>query len=186
MPFEFQPLPLAGLVAITPKRFGDDRGWFSETYKYHEYATAGIAYEFVQDNMSLSHAATLRGLHYQLPPHAQGKLVQVTSGRVWDVAVDIRRGSETFGKWYGIELDARTGRLLWIPPGFAHGFAVLEDNTQVVYKCTSEYHAASERSILYRDDEISIQWPKISGFSVYRLSFKDENAPYLKNAELFP
>ena len=186
MPFSFQPLPLAGLMAITPKRFPDDRGWFSESYKYSDFAAAGISDRFVQDNLSQSEIATLRGLHYQLPPHAQGKLVQVLAGRIWDVAVDVRRSSPTFRQWYGIELDAQTGTLFWIPPGFAHGFVALENNTRVQYKCTAEYHSPSERSIRYSDVELSIQWPAIPGTVPYKLSAKDRDAPCLKDAEVFP
>ena len=186
MPFQFTPVPLAGLIAVTPTRFGDSRGWFSESYKSSEFSSAGIEHEFVQDNMSKSGAGVLRGLHYQLPPHAQGKLVQVLRGRVWDVAVDIRKGSKTFGQWYGMELGERDGTLFWVPPGFAHGFLALENNTLLSYKCTAEYHSASERSILYSDNDLAITWPKIPGIKEYQLSSKDQNATHMKDAEVFP
>lgn len=170
---------------MVPRRFPDDRGWFAEVYKESEFATAEIAGPFLQDNHSVSARGTLRGLHYQLPPHAQGKLVRVVRGRVWDVVVDIRRGSVTWGKWVGVELSAENGEMLWVPPGFAHGFVALEDDTHLTYKCTAEYHRDSERAIRWDDPDLAIAWPTLSGGAEYRLSEKDAAAPPLADAEVF-
>ncbi len=144
MPFEFHNTDIPGVIRVVPRRFPDDRGWFSEVYKDSDFAAAGIAGPFLQDNHSVSAVGTVRGLHYQLPPHAQGKLVRVVRGRVWDVAVDIRRASSTCGTWVGAELSAENGEMLWVPPGFAHGFATLEDDTVFHYLCTNLYHPESE------------------------------------------
>lgn len=186
MPFTFTPTELPDVVVVTPRRFHDDRGWFAETYKASDFTQAGIPADFVQDNYSLSSAGTLRGLHYQLEPYGQGKLVTVVSGRVWDVAVDIRRSSTTFGRWVGIELSAETGDLLWIPPGVAHGFLALEGGTQLTYKCTAEYNKESERSIRWNDPELAIKWPNLDPGVEYRLSEKDAVAPTFHKAETYP
>lgn len=159
MPFQGSFPEIKGLVVIKPRRFGDDRGWFMETYKNSAFAEFGIQEEFVQDNLSLSSRGTLRGLHFQIDPHAQGKLVTVVTGAVFDVAVDLRPGSSSFGKWYGIELAEREPTLFYIPPGFAHGFCALEDNTRFAYKCTAKYHQPSERGIRFDDSELAIDWP---------------------------
>lgn len=184
MPFTFLSTDLPGVVLVEPRRFDDDRGWFAETYKHSAFVEAGIELPFVQDNHSCSAAGTVRGLHYQLDPHAQGKLVRVVRGRVWDVAVDIRRSSPTYGRWLGYELDEESGRMLYVPPGFAHGFIALLDETHLVYKCTAEYHSASERSIRYDDPDLNIDWPRVAGRE-HSLSGKDVDAPGLADAEVF-
>ena len=158
---------------LTPRRFGDARGFFAETWNRRALAEAGIDADFVQDNHSLSAAAgTLRGLHFQAPPHAQGKLVRCGRGRLFDVAVDARRGSPTYGRWAGVELSAENGRQVWIPPGFLHGFLTLEDDTEVVYKCTDYYAPAADGAV--RWDSCGIDWP-LSGTPI--LSDKDAAAP---------
>ncbi len=184
MPFTFAATGIKGVVTIRPRRFEDDRGWFAESYRQSEFAAAGIDAGFVQDNHSCSRGGTLRGLHYQLPPHAQGKLVRVVAGSVFDVAVDIRANSDTFGQWFGMYITAEGGEMLWMEAGFAHGFLALEDNTQLVYKCTAEYHQASERSIKWDDPAIGIQWP-VAKVRDLVLSAKDASSPYLDDAEVF-
>lgn len=186
MPFEFERTPLPGVIHIHPRRFADERGWFSESYKHSDFVSAGIPEYFVQDNQSVSARGTLRGLHYQLPPYAQGKLVQVVVGRAWDVAVDIRRTSPSFGTHFGVELTAEQGTMLWIPPGFAHGFLALDDGTRLMYKCTAEYSNASERAIRWDDRELGISWPAMGQDGAYLLSEKDTAAPGLADAEVFP
>jgi len=161
MAFEFRPTSLEGLFLITPRSFPDDRGWFQEAYKRTEFVAAGITETFVQDNLSNSSCGTLRGLHYQRDPSAQGKLVQVLRGAVWDVAVDIRHDSPTFGQWYGVELNSINRRLFYIPAGFAHGFVALTDDTLFSYKCTNEYDKKSEGGILWSDKDLAIEWPII-------------------------
>jgi dTDP-4-dehydrorhamnose 3,5-epimerase len=186
VPFEFVPAEgLPAVVRVVPRRFADDRGWFSEVYKDSDFAAAGIAGPFLQDNHSVSAIGTIRGLHYQLPPHAQGKLVRVVRGRVWDVAVDIRRSSATWGRWVGAELSAETGEMLWVPPGFAHGFVALEDDTHLTYKCTKEYHQESERAINWDDPDLAIAWPALPPGAEYRLSEKDAAAESFTDAEVF-
>ena len=186
MPFEFLPTTLPVVIQVKSRLFSDDRGSFTETYKQSDFFKAGIDHAFVQDNHSVSTAGTLRGLHYQLPPHAQGKLVRVVVGRAWDVAVDLRRSSPTFGQWIGMELTAVDGTMLWIPPGFAHGFLALEDETHLIYKCTAEYDRDSERSIRWDDRELAIQWPQLTTIAEYRLSEKDAVAPTFHEAEVYP
>ena len=159
MPFQFERLRPSGLLLITPRRFDDERGWFMETYQRSAFAEAGIDLEFVQDNASLSSRGVLRGLHLQLPPHAQGKLVTVLRGRAWDVAVDIRPDSRTFGRSHGVELSAENRRLFYIPPGFAHGFVALADDTLFHYRCTAEYCREAERGIRWDDPALVIDWP---------------------------
>ena len=185
MPFEFHNTDIPGVIRVVPRRFPDDRGWFSEVYKDSDFSAAGIAGPFLQDNHSVSAVGTVRGLHYQLPPHAQGKLVRVVRGRVWDVAVDIRRASSTCGTWVGAELSAENGEMLWVPPGFAHGFVALEDDTHLTYKCTAEYHKDSERAIRWDDPDLAIAWPALPGGAEYRLSEKDAAAPAFADAEVF-
>ena len=181
---------LPGVVLIEPAVFGDDRGWFMESFNaprldagLHELGLPP-APAFVQDNHSCSQAGVLRGLHYQLPPHAQGKLVRVTHGRAWDVAVDIRHGSPTFGRWTGAELTADNRLQLWIPPGFAHGFVALEDDTHFLYKTTDVYARDCERAIRWDDPALGIAWPLPPGVSP-RLAPKDQAAPCLADAEVF-
>lgn len=152
------------LLIFEPRVFADERGWFMESFnqKNFEQALAERNLEipnFVQDNHSMSQKGVLRGLHYQLNPHAQGKLVRVVQGRAWDVAVDIRQGSPTFGQWVGIELTGENHRQFWIPAGFAHGFIALEDNTQFLYKTTDYYAKESERAIIWNDPTLAIDWP---------------------------
>ncbi len=181
MPFEFKPTELDGLVIVEPKAFGDDRGFFLETYKESAFRDGGITETFIQDNHSLSSRGVLRGLHYQLPPHAQGKLVRVVTGSVWDVAVDVRRSSPTFGQWVGVELSETNHTMLYIPPGFAHGFVVHSETAHVVYKCTAEYDKASERGIRWDDLTIAIDWP----LTDVTVSEKDQILPAFADAEVF-
>lgn len=167
------------LIHICPKRFGDHRGYFSETYSNRRYRELGINVEFVQDNQSLSHVlGTLRGLHFQAPPHAQGKLVRCGRGAIFDVAVDIRRGSPTYGYWAGYELTAQNGHQLYIPVGFAHGFMTLEPDSEIVYKCTDYYAPETEGSVCW--DSCGVDWPLTQAPI---LSDKDAIAPALADLE---
>lgn len=168
---------LSGVVYLQPKRFGDHRGFFAETWNRAAFAQAGIDVDFVQDNHSLSAAVrTIRGLHFQAPPCAQAKLVRCGRGALFDVAVDIRRGSPTFGKWVGYELSAKNGVQLFIPAGFAHGFATLEPDSEIVYKCSSYYAPETEGALRWDDPAIGISWP-VAGEVI--LSQKDAAAPLL-------
>ncbi len=186
MPFEFYPTEIPEVIRVIPRRFRDARGSFAEVFKSSVFSEAGIEGPFLQDNCSVSSNRTLRGLHYQVQPFDQGKLVRVSRGVAVDVAVDIRRHSRTFGAWVAVELSALNGEMLWIPCGFAHGFASLEDDTHLNYKCTAEYHKESERSIRWNDPDLAIDWPKLPANAEYRLSEKDASAPYLSEAEVFP
>jgi dTDP-4-dehydrorhamnose 3,5-epimerase len=150
-----------------------------ETYKASYFIEAGINYTFVQDNHSKSKKGVLRGLHYQLNPKAQGKLVRCIKGKIWDVAVDIRKGSPWYGKWVGVELSEENKYMLWIPPGFAHGFVALEDS-EIIYKCTEEYDPALDRGIIWNDPEVNITWTAVAPI----LSPKDSKLPMLKDAEI--
>jgi dTDP-4-dehydrorhamnose 3,5-epimerase len=162
---------------LTPRRFGDDRGWFSETYSRREAEKLGLP-DFVQDNHSLSRpAGTLRGLHLQAPPHAQAKLVRCLRGAILDIVVDIRRGSPTYGRWVSVELSAETGRQIYVPVGFAHGFVTLVPDTEVSYKTSDYYAPECEAGIRYDDPEIGVDWPTFPGG--YTLSGKDEALPPL-------
>jgi dTDP-4-dehydrorhamnose 3,5-epimerase len=157
-------LELQGLVLFEPQIFADERGGFFESFNARGFGEAtGIATIFVQDNHSISRKGVLRGLHYQREPHAQGKLVRVVRGAVFDVAVDIRPGSATFGRWLGVELSADNRRQLWLPPGFAHGFLALEDGTEFVYKVTDYWHRESEGCLRWDDADIGIDWPETGG-----------------------
>jgi len=178
MPFTFKRLEIPEVILIEPEVFSDERGFFMETYKYSEFASFGISERFVQDNHSRSVKGVLRGLHYQNPPKAQGKLVRVVVGEIFDVAVDIRKGSPTYGKWVGVKLSAENKRMLYIPPGFAHGFCVLSDVAEVVYKVTEEYAPESEAGIIWNDPEVGIDWPIENPM----LSAKDANWPILRDA----
>ncbi len=171
--------PLPGVLLITPRVFSDARGFFMETFHAEKYAAHGVPGPFVQDNWSHSVKDTLRGLHFQ-NPNAQGKLVCVTRGAVFDVAVDVRVGSPHFGKWYGCELSESNRKQLWVPPGFAHGFCCMSDETDFLYKCTALYAPASEHSILWNDPAIGIEWPTKHPL----LSKKDLEAPVLASAGL--
>jgi len=168
------PTELPEVLILEPRVHGDSRGFFYETFQAGRYAGVGISGPFVQDNLSRSVRGTLRGLHFQ-EPRAQGKLVQVLRGTVWDVAVDVRRGSPRFGRWIALELSETTPRQLWIPPGFAHGFCVVSEVGEVEYKCTELYEAADELAIAWNDPQIGIAWPA----SEPLLSAKDKAAPRL-------
>ena len=168
---EFKPTPLDGVVLIEPRVFGDERGFFLESWNTRAFTEAGIDVPFVQDNHSKSRQGILRGLHYQTE-HTQGKLVRVVGGAVFDVAVDLRRASPTFGRWYGIELSADNKRMLWVPPGFAHGFYVLSAEAEFLYKCTDFYHPAAEISLRWDDPALGIAWPLVGGHAP-QLSAKD-------------
>jgi dTDP-4-dehydrorhamnose 3,5-epimerase len=167
---------IPGVLMIEPKVFGDERGFFMETYRVNRYAEHGIPEQFVQDNLSFSRRGVLRGLHVQ-HPHAQGKLVQVMTGEVFDVAVDIRRGSPTFGRWVGAVLSGENKRQFWIPPGFAHGFLVTSETALFTYKNTDYYSPETEFSLRWDDPEIAIDWP-LAG-AAPELSAKDANAARL-------
>jgi len=168
------------VIIIRPDVFGDDRGYFYESFHEEKYKAFGITGPFVQDNESGSQKDVLRGLHYQRNPYAQGKLVRVIKGAVLDVAVDIRRNSPTFGKWVSMKLTSENKWICWIPAGFAHGFVTLENDTIFAYKCTSVYNKASESSIRWNDPELKINW----GLDTPLLSEKDKLAPLLKDATL--
>lgn len=172
---------LSEVKLIEPTVFEDERGFFLESWHAQKFVEAGIDLTFVQDNHSRSVQGTLRGLHYQLPPKAQGKLVRVTLGEVFDVAVDIRQGSPTFGQWVGEYLSAENKRMLWIPPGFAHGFYVTTEIAEFQYKCTDYYAPELDRAIRWDDPQLAIDWP-LKGEPV--LSVKDAQAQYLMQAEL--
>ncbi|MBA4783781.1 MAG: dTDP-4-dehydrorhamnose 3,5-epimerase [Rhizobiales bacterium] len=179
---EFRPLGLEGAFEILPDKFGDERGFFSETYNARIFAENGITTEFVQDNHSFSSArGVLRGLHFQTPPFAQAKLVRVTRGRVYDVLVDLRQSSPTFKKWVGIEVSAEKWNQVLVPAGFAHGFVTLEENTEFLYKVSAFYARDCDRSVRYDDPEIGIEWPVAR--EAITLSDKDRNAPLLAAVE---
>lgn len=181
MTLEIQEFSISGLKLVTPKRHGDARGFFSETYNARSFAEAGIAETFVQDNQSLSaEMGVVRGLHFQAPPHAQVKLVRVTRGRLLDVALDIRKGSPTFGKHIGVELSAENWAQLYVPIGFAHGFCTLEPNTEVIYKVSSLYEPQAEHGVLWNDPDLGIAWPKFAGAQV---SPRDAKLPRWRDFE---
>lgn len=168
----FEPTPLAGLYLLQPRVFGDERGFFLESWNAETFREAGFDLDFVQDNHSRSARGILRGLHFQTE-RPQGKLVRVTSGAVFDVAVDLRRSSPTLGQWYGVELSAANHRMLWVPPGFAHGFYVLSEYADFQYKCTDYYHPASEVTLAWNDAAVGIDWPLAAGEQP-KLSAKDQ------------
>ncbi len=175
---------IAGVLILEPKVFGDERGFFLESFNQKAFDEAvGRHVEFVQDNHSRSAKGVLRGLHYQLPPHAQGKLVRVTQGTVFDAAVDIRRSSPTFGKWVGVELSGENHRQMWLPEGMAHGFLVLSESADFLYKTTDYYAPNHERSILWSDPALGIAWPPLE--ITPTLSTKDASAPVLAAATNF-
>ncbi|AVA15382.1 dTDP-4-dehydrorhamnose 3,5-epimerase [Sphingopyxis sp. MG] len=177
----FVECDIPGPLIIEPKVFGDDRGFFLESWNRAAFADAGLDMTFVQDNHSRSSRGVLRGLHYQ-NPNAQGKLVRVVNGRVFDVAVDIRRSSKTFGRWIGVELSAANQRMLWVPPGFAHGFLTLEDQTDFLYKCTDFYQPTAEHCVRWDDPTLAIDWP-IEGLRP-ELSTKDQAGKLLTESAL--
>jgi dTDP-4-dehydrorhamnose 3,5-epimerase len=171
------------VVVVEPQLFGDERGFFMETWHADKFAAAGIATSFVQDNHSRSAQGILRGLHYQVE-HAQGKLLRVVQGEVFDVAVDVRRSSPTFGRWVGVTLSAENRRQVWVPPGFAHGFYVTSVSADVVYKCTDVYSPAYERALRWDDADLGIAWPLVGG-KAPTLSAKDAAGLRLRDAETF-
>jgi dTDP-4-dehydrorhamnose 3,5-epimerase len=179
MPFIFKKLSIPDVQLIEPKVFLDGRGFFLETYKHSDFMQAGIPEHFTQDNYSRSEKRVLRGLHYQKHPHGQGKLVSCVKGSIFDVAVDIRKGSPTYGKWVSAELTEENNHLLFVPAGFAHGFQVLSDFAEVLYKCTTEYYPVADRGILWNDPDIAIHWPLADPL----LSVKDTVHPLLKDAD---
>ena len=179
MPFQFERLQIPDVVLIKTVLRGDARGFFRETFKQSEIAAFGLPTNFVQDNHSRSAHGVVRGLHYQKQPHAQGKLLVVASGEIFDVAVDIRKGSPTYAHWVAQTLSAENGCMMWVPPGFAHGFCVLSDSMDLFYKVTAEYSSESERGIIWNDPEIAIQWP----ISKPSLSGRDAQLPRLREAD---
>ncbi len=180
MPFAFKRLGIPAVVLIEPKVFEDERGFFMETYKMPDFVTAGIKGNFVQENHSHSSKGVLRGLHYQNPPFAQGKLVRAIKGEIFDVSVDIRKGSPTWGKWVGVILSEENKNILYVPAGLAHGFCVLSEIAEVIYKTTNVYSAESEAGIIWNDDDLNIEWPVKEPI----LSEKDGKLPSLKNADI--
>jgi dTDP-4-dehydrorhamnose 3,5-epimerase len=178
------PSAIPGVMIIEPRVFGDSRGFFLETWNERSFAEAGLPIHFVQDNHSLSAQGTLRGLHYQLQ-RTQGKLVRVVAGEVFDVAVDMRKSSPTFGKWVGLLLSAENKRMLWIPPGFAHGFYVTSERAEFLYKCTDFYDPASEQTLIWNDPAVGIHWPLLPGVEV-QLSAKDKVGRQFAAAATFP
>lgn len=179
MPFQFKRLELPEVILIEAQHFADDRGFFLEAYRLSEFIAHGIPQTFVQDNRSYSGRGVLRGLHYQKQPKAQGKLITVLRGRIYDVAVDIRVDSPTYGRWVGLELAADSFRMLYIPEGFAHGFCVLGKEADLLYKVTEEYAPELDRGIYWNDPEIGIQWPNPNPI----LSAKDAQLPLLRDAD---
>ena len=177
------PTEIADVKIIEPSVFADDRGYFLETWNQGAFAKAGLDVAFVQDNQSRSRRHVLRGLHYQLE-QTQGKLVRVVKGAIYDVAVDIRRSSPTFGRWVGVELSEDNHRMLWIPGGFAHGFVALADDTDLVYKCTDFWAAKHERTIVWNDPDLAIDWPLPKGASPL-VSPKDAAGSLFRGAEIF-
>jgi dTDP-4-dehydrorhamnose 3,5-epimerase len=175
------PTELPGVLLVEPRVIGDGRGHFLETFQANRYAAAGIAGSFVQDSLSRSVRGTLRGLHFQ-EPHGQGKLVQVLRGRVWDVAVDVRRGSPSFGRFVGVELSDEDRWQLWIPPGFAHGFCVLSEVADFFYKCTNAYAPEAEHTVRWNDPKLGIPWPVDAPL----LSERDRTAPLLADTQVLP
>ena len=179
--FQFTKTGIEGLVVVEPKVFGDNRGYFMETYNYNDFKAAGLDMVFVQDNQSKSKKGVLRGLHFQ-KKNPQGKLVRVVSGEVYDVAVDLRRGSDTYGKWYGVLLSAENKKQFYVPEGFAHGFVVMSETAEFVYKCTRFYDPSDEGGLMWNDPEIGIDWPVPENAELL-LSEKDQHHQPLKDFE---
>lgn len=180
MPFTFARLQIHDIILITPKVLNDSRGAFIETYKQSDFVRGGITGQFVQDNHSASKRNVLRGLHYQKNPQAQGKLVRCTKGKVFDVAVDLRKSSPTYRQWIGAELSDENNHMIYIPPAFAHGFLVLSAEADVCYKCTMEYSKDLDRGIRWDDPAINVRWPGNN----FIISEKDNNLPLLNNADV--
>ena len=179
--FQFTKTGIEGLVVVEPKVFGDNRGYFMETYNYNDFKAAGLDMVFVQDNQSKSKKGVLRGLHFQ-KKNPQGKLVRVVSGEVYDVAVDLRKGSDTYGKWYGVLLSAENKKQLYVPEGFAHGFVVMSETAEFVYKCTRFYDPSDEGGLMWNDPEFGIDWPVPENAELL-LSEKDQHHQPLKDFE---
>jgi dTDP-4-dehydrorhamnose 3,5-epimerase len=179
MPFRFSRLQLPEVIVIEPRVFSDERGFFMETYKYSEFAANGIVERFVQSNHSHSPRRTLRGLHYQKAPKAQGKLVQAAVGEIFDVVVDIRQGSPRYGEWLTINLSSENNKMLYVPPGFAHGACIISTEAILLYSVTAEYAPEYEAGIAWNDPRLSIRWP----FEQPVLSARDQALPYLSNAD---
>ncbi|TWR94131.1 dTDP-4-dehydrorhamnose 3,5-epimerase [Pseudomonas saxonica] len=183
---KFTQTEIPDVIIIEPTVFSDERGWFMESFNKDRFCkelknlSLNAPEDFVQDNHSVSKKGVLRGLHYQISPHAQGKLVRVVEGAAFDVAVDLRKDSETYLKWIGVELSKNNKKMLWIPEGFAHGFLALEDNTQFLYKTTNYYNPESERSLLWNDERLNIRWPAIE---LINISAKDACAPNILSLE---
>lgn len=180
--FQFVSTPIEGVYVILPKVYGDNRGYFMETYNYEEFKNGGLDMEFVQDNQSKSKKGVLRGLHFQTK-HSQGKLVRVIKGEVYDVAVDLRKGSKTYGKYFGVILSEENKKQFYIPEGFAHGFLVLSDEAEFVYKCTDFYHPEYDGGIMWNDPDIGIKWP-LDGIGEVILSEKDKKHKTLKESKI--
>jgi dTDP-4-dehydrorhamnose 3,5-epimerase len=181
MPFQFVETSIPDLTMVLPRVFEDERGFFMESYKASDFLSAGITERFVQDNHSRSRKNVIRGLHFQREPHRQGKLVRCVSGTVWDVAVDLRRGSPTYGRWKGVLLSAENKTMLYLPPGFAHGFAVLSESADVLYKASEEYAPESDGGIAWNDPSLGIKWPIAPEAAL--VSEKDRRLPRLKELE---
>lgn len=180
MPFTAVPLAIPDVILIKTSRFDDARGHFMETYRVREFLDMGIDATFVQENEALStRAGTIRGLHFQRPPHSQAKLLRVLKGAIFDVAVDIREGSQTFGRWVGVRLTAETGEQLYVPHGFAHGYCTLEDDTVLAYKCDNYYAAKAEGGVVYSDPDVGIDWPLPAAEAI--VSDKDRALPRLRD-----
>lgn len=180
---QFIPTTIPDVLILEPKVHGDYRGYFMETWRQSDFARLNLPTTFVQDNQSKSQQGILRGLHYQLNK-PQGKLVRVVSGEIFDVAVDMRRSSPTFGHWDGVRLSSDNRRQLWVPAGFAHGFYVLSESAEVVYKCTEYYAPDDERGLLWNDPDLAIDWPLLASQPI--LSDKDRQAPNFNDAEVYP
>jgi dTDP-4-dehydrorhamnose 3,5-epimerase len=183
--FTFKKTNIPGLLLIEAKAFYDNRGFFMESFSQQAFEQKGLTERFVQDNHSQSKKGVLRGLHYQIKPNPMGKLVRCLKGRVFDVGVDVRAGSATFGQWYGEVLSGENMKMLYLPPGFAHGFLALEDDSHVFYKCTGFYSKADERAVIYNDPDIGIKWPLDQVGGKLILSGKDQEHPRLKEADIF-
>lgn len=179
MPIKLTPAPIDGILLAETGLFRDDRGFITETWSEPVWREAGFGATFVQDIMSCSARGALRGMHYQIEPHGMGKLIRVVRGAVYDAAVDLRRGSPSFGKWFGVELSEANAKVVWIPAGFAHGFVSLEDDSLVYYKCDAAHTPEAERSLNYRCPDVGIEWP----IDPVIVSKKDAAAPMLKDAE---
>ncbi len=181
MPFEFRNLEIPEIILIKPKIFEDSRGFFMETYKYSEFVKAGINEKFVQDNHSKSIKNVLRGIHFQLNPKAQGKLIRCIKGKIFDIAVDLRKNSPTFKQWIGIELSEENRLIIYIPAGFGHAFLTLSEEAEVIYKTTEEYSPEHDTGIRWNDPDINITW----GIKDPIVSEKDAKLPFLKDVKLF-